>query len=1220
MEFKLLYWKHFLTVQCLCVCLQLDDATIKFMKKNHQSTLECFTEKQEIEVWQVGVDKISAPKWVFLKNSDIQASVNSDKTNILNFTVTSSHDIRIDCQSTEKSHKFLIIPLSNEKGNIYPSSETPNAIKDKKFTLRCKTDDTGVIWFTGNGLVIAKYIGLFNQNYSRYFGSRQETHCQSKICTLSITSIRLDDDNMSIVCKTNFHTSLFNIRVFVLPKSVTVKAISDTVPVENQNKSYECLIKDTNPEFSVFWLITWKNGTQINVTKYISNKPSKSGELITLSSKLTLTLNKNFKELQCVAYFPGKSEFVYCSMKLDMPIKYSLERDDMTLNVSGGKVCVDTPTKFHCSWKGGDPPVSVTLMYKNISNTSKEEVEVTVTPSESHRTVKCLGTHIAANVSHEKNFTIYYPPKTIEIKTDEPFLEGRKGILHCKAINGYPEKYSYRWDPNNNASQNLTLSRLSRTQNNKVFICYASNMCNKERELRKVHWINVEYVPDIIASENMTLIENQASIVNCSAKGNPIPEVRLEYENQSFPSNSPLTFNRRNSSDVFCVANAKSTKHGNLTSRKKINIMLKYPPQVNIHISNETNNTLLINCTAFDGNPEKYEYKLKQKWGNITKNTYNINVLSINNSTFNNTGTWECHVSNEDFHVSKSSNYKIPVKPIFSSISNDAKKKNVSIGESVIFKQCFYSHPKSDVKWQINDKLIDFNKYLTTDFVSSDFPFKGSCTHLKTEDIKDNDIRTYTLTLENSVGKEVITFTLRHKEITEVTLGTIIGCFVGIVLLITLVLLIYNSHKIRAVKCKKDISSAKGVVDYYETIPDKRYNAVSADATNLSKLKTEREQDAEDSEPRYLSVKHPDTDDIYVNVLRKPDGEREQDSEDSEPRYLPMKHPDMNDVYVSVSRKPDAMREQDSEDSEPRYLPMKHPDMNDVYVSVSRKPDAEREQDAEDSEPRYLPMKHPDVDDVYVSVSRKPDAEREQDAEDNEPKYLPMKHPDMDDVFVSVSRKPDDKDSVYVNVSRNSGEEQHAEVNEPEYLCMEELDMDDAYGNISRKPDTVEEQCTEISDPRYLCMKQPHMDGAYVNDSQIPGKMDDAYGNISRRPDTVEEQCTEISDPRYLCMKQPDMDGAYVNDSQIPGKMDDAYGNISRRPDNMDGAYINYSQKPGTVEDQYAEMSHPRYLCMKKLAVEVQYGEVSEHIYIEMKKRDMDVDYVNVPKNPGDYQ
>lgn len=91
--------------------------------------------------------------------------------------------------------------------------------------------------------------------------------------------------------------------------------------MEHQNKSYECLIENVKPEFSVFWLITKKNGTQKNVTKYISNNSSKSGDLMTLSSKLTLTLKKKFKELQCVVYFPGKSEFVYPSTKLEMHIK-----------------------------------------------------------------------------------------------------------------------------------------------------------------------------------------------------------------------------------------------------------------------------------------------------------------------------------------------------------------------------------------------------------------------------------------------------------------------------------------------------------------------------------------------------------------------------------------------------------------------------------------------------------------------------------------------------------------------------------------------------------------------------------------------------------------------------------------------------------------------------------------------------------------------------------
>ncbi|XP_029636947.2 uncharacterized protein LOC115212249 [Octopus sinensis] len=706
--------------------------------------------------------------------------------------------------------------------------------------------------------------------------------------------------------------------VEVLPKSVTIKSISNTVPVENQNKSYECLIKDTNPEFSVFWLITKNDGTQKNATKYISNKSSKSGKLSTLSSELTLTLNKYFKELQCVAYFPGKSEFDNHSKELDLDIKYSPERDDLTLNVSRGKVCVDTPIKFRCSWKGGDPPASVTLKYEKYSNTSKEEVEINVKPSKFHQTVKCLGIHIAANVSREKNLTIYYPPDMVEIKADEPFLEGDKGILHCKARNGYPEKYSYRWDPSKKTSQNLTFPQLNRTHNNEDYTCYVSNKCSK-RELHKTHWINVEYPPDITAPENVTLFENQASIIDCNAKGNPTPEVWLENENRKFLSNSILTFNRKNISRVFCSAIAKSEKNGNFRDRKEINILLKYPPQVNIHISNEPNK-IIISCTASGGNPANHKYELKQKWGNTIKNTYDIKVLSINPS-FSNTGTWECHVSNDDFLVIKSSNYKIPVRPMFSSGSNGPKQRNVSNGETVILKQCFYSHPKSDVKWQKNEESIDSNKYLITDYFPNEFPFKGSCTSLKIEDTKDDVIDTYTLTVENSEGKETVVFTLRYKKKqARNTYGNNywLHCRNCIIINNNGFLLIYSTKE-------EVLNAIKSTENNYATIPDEAL--------------TNEEQYAEASGPSYLELKPADMKISYVNVSRKPDDAvEEQCAEVSEPKYLEMGQRNTDGTYVNVSKKPAVVEEQCAEVSEPKYLEMGQRNTDGTYVNVSKKP------------------------------------------------------------------------------------------------------------------------------------------------------------------------------------------------------------------------------------------------------------------------------------------
>ncbi|XP_036359229.1 uncharacterized protein LOC115212119 isoform X1 [Octopus sinensis] len=387
------------------------------------------------------------------------------------------------------------------------------------------------------------------------------------------------------------------------------------------------------------------------------------------------------------------------------------------------------------------------------------------------------------------------------------------------------------------------------------------------------------------------------------------------------------------------------------------------PPQVNINISEGMYNATIINCTAFDGIPATYEYKLKQKWGNAIKNTYNKNVLSINSPSFNNSGTWECHVSNKDFHVNKSSSYKIPVKPIFSSVFNDPKR-NVSNGENVIFKQCFYSHPKSDVKWQKNEESIDSDKYSTTDYLSSEFPFKGNCTSLTIEDIKDNDFGTYILTVENPIGKEVTVFTLRPEEITEVFLGTIIGCTVGsVLLLITLGLVAYKFHKIRDM----DIACMNG---------SEKTDVLDGAYDNLSK-KPEAVDDhyIEVSELQDMCLELPGVEHQYFevcehqNICPEPPVVEDEHAEDSEPKYVCMKQPVVEDEHA--------------EDSEPKYVCMKQPVVEDEH--------------AEDSEPKYVCMKQPDLDAIYANIPKKPD--------------------DMDNAYVNVSKKLNAVEDYYVEVS-----------------------------------------------------------------------------------------------------------------------------------------------------------------------------------------------------------
>ncbi|CAI9722592.1 XP_029636814.1uncharacterized protein LOC115212114 [Octopus vulgaris] len=617
--------------------------------KNQTVTFECPIAKEEIVMWQIGSKKIENSTWLPVETEEFKANVLSEEVNILNITLLSNNDLRFSCQSINTT-TFLAIPIYNDSGNLYPSSETPNPIKDEIFTLKCNTVNSGatVTWYTGNGTVIAKYSGTCNENYTKYFDSRQETSCQERICTLNITNVSLAEDNMSIICSTGFHTSLFNIRVF-------------------------------------------------------------------------------------------------------------------------------------------------------------------------------------------------------------------------------------------------------------------------------------------------------------------------------------------------------------------------YPPQVNLHISNKTNN-ITINCSAFDGNPDNHTYKLEQKWGNVTKNTYDMRVLPINNSTLNDT-----------------------VKPTFSSLSNGSKIRNVSKKETVIFKQCFYSHPKSDVKWQKNEELIDSNKYLITDYLQDEFPFKGSCTSLKREDIKDDDIGTYTLTVENSIGKKTAVFTLRYKE--NVSLDAVIGCTVGsVLLLITLGFLAYKFHIIRGVKNNKDTSSTEDEENAYATLSlvfDKQENTCAT---------ISHASDNEENAYATISLVFDNVDNAGVNVFKKPDTMEKQYAKTRGPVYLEMQSLDREGVYVNISQKPG---EQNAETSEPEYIEMKQP-FAIIPLEVM-----EEEQYAEASGPEYLELIPPAM-------------EEEQYAEVSGPIYLELTPTIMDGVYANVSQKPNAMEEeqyaevsgpVYLELTPTTmEEEQYAEASGPEYLEMIPRVMDDVYANVSLKP------------------------------------------------------------------------------------------------------------------------------------------------------------------------
>ncbi|GAB1598814.1 uncharacterized protein LOC115212114 [Argonauta hians] len=771
-----------------------------FVEKNKPDQIKCppgtGAQTTKWTIWDDGNKEIGVD---VNKTKDFRVNKVSQKQGTLNLTLISKTTVEISCFNSKK-HNFMIYPIYNNVGNL---NETGYAIAGRNYTLKCEAPGGSVIWFAEDGEKISKFISNTNQDHGEYFKGRQESFCKNNICTLTIINITLNED-MTIFCSANGHRSSLKIVVYVLPKPPSIKAISNSIPVENMNKTYECLVKDTKPKYSIRWNLIKKDGSIKDSFNFIENIPRKSGILTSLQSKLTLTLKKDFDRLQCIAFLPNLPQEIFenPSQKLNLSVKYA-PSSNLSFEIPE-TICTGDIITLKCDWKDGDPAADVTLIYNNISNTSRESVELIVKASKSQTEVKCQGQHIAANVTSLKNFSVYYPPEKININAeDEPFLEGKNGTLECKATGGYPENYTYMWKPD---LENLFL--LNRSQDNKAYTCFASNICNKNDTLQKIHYLKVQYKPIISVPTNITVIENKAVRPYCVAQGNPKPTVKLEYQNQTYSLNELLKFNRKTKSDLYCVAEAKSKKHGILKSRKKITVVVKFPPKLTIFFIKEGAH-LIVNCTAFGGNIENFDIKLEQWWGNVKKQTFDKNILSTNNNYIN-TGTWWCKLNSSNFETNVSSVHLIKTKPIFKMEDNN---KEASNGDSVIFKQCFYSNPASTMEWIKDNETIDSKKYLTITLEAGNFPSAGNCAHLEINNIKKEDFGNYTLIVKNTEGESKTSFTLSHKKTTEKEpLGIILGCtFAIIVLCIILGLLIYKCYKLKKTKRDDEFSSTEAI-------------------------------------------------------------------------------------------------------------------------------------------------------------------------------------------------------------------------------------------------------------------------------------------------------------------------------------------------------------------------------------------------------------------------
>ncbi|XP_033730493.1 contactin-4-like, partial [Pecten maximus] len=163
--------------------------------------------------------------------------------------------------------------------------------------------------------------------------------------------------------------------------------------------------------------------------------------------------------------------------------------------------------------------------------------------------------------------------------------------------------------------------------------------------------------PFIRLNQSEVVLEGESLTRTCSAYGNPKPTTFWYHDGNALGTKKTLQFlsiDRQDAGNYTCIATAT---HDNvsLRSSKALNIIVQYGPDVDLSITNATENrtNLRLNCTA-NGVPTKYTYRWTHKIGSTVirdsfdhvTNLGSMSTLTIPTVSLQDMGMYICEVEN----------------------------------------------------------------------------------------------------------------------------------------------------------------------------------------------------------------------------------------------------------------------------------------------------------------------------------------------------------------------------------------------------------------------------------------------------------------------------------------------------------------------------------------------------------------------------------------------
>ncbi|XP_068733577.1 uncharacterized protein [Montipora capricornis] len=309
---------------------------------------------------------------------------------------------------------------------------------------------------------------------------------------------------------------------------------------------------------------------------------------VAITSSTNTSLTKGFinEELSCNVSLTADLSVVSVTM--------SFEADPVATYVrSPPELSVDArfASRFNATWI----PTKLTLIVFNVTAADEGEYRCSVLTSGGG--IKTWTRAIQV--------TVLVPPRVI-VSENQTVTEGDDVNLNCTAEGNPPPRTTWRRLSNDSvvAGNFTSISK----EDAGGYRCTADNGVGSP--VSKDVYIDVQFPPRVIVSENQTVTEGDDVNLNCTAEGNPPPRTTWRrLSNDSVVSGNFASISKEGAGGYRCTAD---NGVGSPVS-KDVYIDVQYPPEgIHLLLSEEVCNgtTISFICSAETANPMKLNYQL----------------------------------------------------------------------------------------------------------------------------------------------------------------------------------------------------------------------------------------------------------------------------------------------------------------------------------------------------------------------------------------------------------------------------------------------------------------------------------------------------------------------------------------------------------------------------------------------------------------------------------